>query len=283
MSLPYISQQMTIYGGIVLIIIGYIGNLINVLVFSTSQNYRRIPCAFYFLTSAICNIIYISTNFISRIVTQIDGYDFTRISSIWCKIRNFCIFTFTLMTLSSTCLATIDQYLASSQSVRVRQLSNMKSAYRIMSIITIICILHGIISILFIDISPITRTCGSISAGYSIYNIVYLLALITTVPSSIMLIFGYLTYRNIHLTRVLVQQHADRQLIRMIFIQVALDLISMVPYSVASAYLNLTATVQKDSNRQMIESFIFSILTLLTYCYYTVCLFFLINSKLKIV
>jgi len=57
----------------------------------------------------------------------------------------------------------------------------------------------------------------------------------------------------------------------MIFIQVALDLICIVPYGLISAYLSITSKMNKDTNRQIIENFILTLLTLLTYFYYTVC------------
>jgi hypothetical protein len=56
MSLLYIGQQITFYGGLFIVIIGIIGNGINILVFSTEHNYRRTPCTFYYLVGPIDNI-----------------------------------------------------------------------------------------------------------------------------------------------------------------------------------------------------------------------------------
>ena len=57
MSLLYISQQITIYGGLLLVVAGVLGNGMNVLVFSSVRAYRKTPCAFYFLIESIHNWI----------------------------------------------------------------------------------------------------------------------------------------------------------------------------------------------------------------------------------
>jgi len=270
MSLTYVGQQLMISVGITLITIGLIGNSINVLVFSSSIHYRKSSCAFYLLMSAVFNIIYISMNYIPRFVSQVSKYDLLRYSIVWCKMRSFGVITFPLITLTCSCLATIDQYLSTSQNVHLRRLSQIKLARRMVILLTVVWTIHGVAPLVFNNISP-SQTCESAHFGYNLYRIFYLLGLITTIPSSIMILFGYLTYRNLHQTRVLLQQQADRQLIRMIFIQVALDLICIVPYGLISAYLSITSKMNKDTNRQIIENFILTLLTLLTYFYYTVC------------
>jgi hypothetical protein len=51
-----------------------------------------------------------------------------------------------------------------------------------------------------------------------------------------MIIFRYLTYRNIHLTRLLARQFADRQIVRIILIQIILVIISNTLYSALIIY-----------------------------------------------
>jgi len=71
-----------------------------------------------------------------------------------------------------------------------------------------------------------------------------------------MTVFGYLTYQSIHLTRVLVEQQADRQLTKMILIQVILVVICLAPYSIKNAYNVIAASVSKDKNRLNAEDFV---------------------------
>jgi len=75
--------------------------------------------------------------------------------------------------------------------------------------------------------------------------------------------FGCLTYRNIRQTRVLAQQQADRQLIRMTLFQVILVFICLIPYSINIAYNLITDTVIEDANQLLKESFAYRNLFLL--------------------
>jgi hypothetical protein len=271
MSLLDLGQQITIYGGLFILIIGVIGNAINVLVFSSVRTYRTTPCSFYLLIGSIVNIIYITINLISRIVSAGYGIDLTRTSTIWCKIRAFLIFTLSLITLTCSCLATIDQFFITSRSVNLRAFSKLKWAHRMIFIFILIWCLHGIPVLIVYNISPITKTCIHTNGGYAIYAPIYLLGLVCTIPVSIMVIFGYLTYRNIHVIRILAAQQADRQLTKMILLQVILLVICIVPYGINNAYGLITSGISKDSNRLMIESFIVTFLSLVTYLYYAVC------------
>jgi hypothetical protein len=86
-----------------------------------------------------------------------------------------------------------------------------------------------------------------------------------------MVIFGYLTYRNISRTIILAEQQADRQLVRMILIQVVLVVISMTPFGTYIIYALITTKVIKGPDRLLKEYFSEIILILVSYFYYVVC------------
>ncbi|CAF4218855.1 unnamed protein product, partial [Adineta steineri] len=219
MSLSYIGQQLTFYGGIFLILVGIFGNGMNVLIFSSIHSYRTNPSTFYFLIASINNFLYVVINLISRIVATGDGIDLTRTSIVWCKTRPFFLSSLTLMNLTCSCLATMDQFFITSKHAKIRRCSNIKWAHRIVLGFTIIWILHAIPIFIFYEISSITKTCGNTNAAYGIYTTIYLLGLATIIPSILMVFFGYLAYRNIQMTRNLNRQDADRQLMRMTLFQ----------------------------------------------------------------
>jgi hypothetical protein len=131
----------------------------------------------------------------------------------------------------------------------------------------IIWFLHAIPFVLFYNISPITKTCVDTNSIYAIYVSVYFLVLFCIAPVVIMVLFEYFTYHNIHSTRVLAEQQADHQLVRMILIQTILVIISYVPNAVNTAYGLITSGVSKDANRLMIESFASNMINLV-YVYY---------------
>ncbi|CAF1200868.1 unnamed protein product [Adineta ricciae] len=95
-----------------------------------------------------------------------------------------------------------------------------------------------------------------------------------------MSIFGYLTYRNIHSTRALAEQQADRQLMKMILIETVLVIISYIQYGVNGAYTVITAGMVKDSNRLSIENFVATLSNLMCYLYFSgSCYMFMLSSS----
>jgi hypothetical protein len=280
MSLIYISQQITIYGGLFLLVTGVIGNIINVLVFSTVPTYRRTPCSFYFLIDSSNSIAFLTINLLTRIVSAGFGNDLTRTSLAWCKARGYLIVFLSLMSFTCSCLPPIDQFFITSRNLSLRNLSNIKWAHRTVLIVIVVTCLHGVPNFVYLDISPITYTCVNINNAYSIYRSIYTLSLTCFIPISIMVIFGYLTYRNIHQIRVLAGQQLDRQLIRMTLIQVILIVISHTPYGINNVYGLITSGNSKNPDRLSKESFATTTVTLLTYIYYTVCLHLIIVRQI---
>ena len=272
MSLSYISQQFTIYVGLFFIIIGVVGNTINIWIFSSVRSYRTAPCTFYFLIASIYNFAYITINLPFRILSIGFGIDLTQRSIFLCKFRQICLSSFCLISLSCACLSTIDQFFVTSQNANLRRLSNIKLTHRISIIVMIIWFLHGIPFLLFYNISPITAGCVNTNTIYAVYVSIYFLIILCIIPVILMTLFGYLTYNNIHLTRALAERQADRQLVRMLSIQIILVVICYVPNAINTAYGLITSGVSKDANRLLIESFSSNIINLLTYTYYSVCL-----------
>lgn len=85
-----------------------------------------------------------------------------------------------------------------------------------------------------------------------------------------MIIFGYLSYQNIRLTRTLADLHADRQVTRMILIETTLVVISYVQYGINGAYTLITSHMQKGAHRVEIENFASTIANLMCYIYFSV-------------
>jgi hypothetical protein len=271
MTFLYDAQQFTIYAGIFLLIVGIIGNAINVLAFSKSRTYRTTPCTFYFLVGSIDNIVYIGINLTIRILRE--GYEInvTGTSNIWCKIRQYLLTIPSIISINFSCLAVIDQFLITSKSAYIGRCSQIQWAHRIAIIVIILWCLHGIPILLFYDVSPITKTCVNTNAGLAIYILVYLLSIICAIPVSVMIIFGWLTYRNFRQTRFLAKQQADRQLIRMTLTHAALVVISLLPWGIYNTYSLITSNTIKDSDRQLKEYFAAIVTGMVTYLYYVVC------------
>jgi len=205
-----------------------------------------------------------------RISSVTFSIDLTQTSIIWCKIRQFTISVFPLISLSCSSMATIDQYLSTSPHVRIRQLSQIKSCHRLSLMIISVCFLYGILPIVYYEIPLNVQVCTTIDRIYKYFQMIYLLGLITTIPSSLMSLFGYLAYWNLHQTRVLAQQHAHLQLIRMVSIEIIMNLVCIIPFGVNTIYTYATTNLVKDANRLAIESFASNMIGLLSYVFYAV-------------
>ena len=264
------GEQITIYIGAVLISAGLIGNGMNILIFSSTRIYRSTPSSFYFLAGSAVNIIYILINLLTRVIAASDGFDLTRTSLVWCKARSFFNGTLGPISLTCSCLATIDQFFVTSQKVNIRRLSNIKWTHKILVIAIIIWSIHGIFGPIFYNITSVR--CSSTNPIYAEYATIYIIVILCFIPVSIMILFGCLTHRNLCQTIVLAAQHADHQLAQMTFIQIILIIISITPYGINSAHrLNTTNTV-KDNDRQIKENFATTMFILISYLYYIVCL-----------
>jgi hypothetical protein len=117
------------------------------------------------------------------------------------------------------------------------------------------------------------------NATFAVYISIFILLFLCAIPMLIMIVFGCLACRNIRRTICLAEQHADRQLIRMVLIQVVLVIISNIPFSSYNFYSLITANTTKDVNRQMKEYLAETILSLLNYSYYVVSILIVMLSN----
>jgi len=282
MALTYIGEQFTIYIGSIFLILGIVGDGINIFVFSSVRSYRTTPCTFYFLIGSIFNSLYIIINLPIRIISAIYQIHLTRNSISWCRAHAFLIGLLGLTSFTCSCLATIDQFFITSRSVYLRRCSNIKWARRIVFIVIIVWCFHGIPIFWFYNIPPVTDRCKSANIIYATYITIYILVFLFAIPVLIMVIFGWLTYRNIRQIKSLVRQYVDRQLARMTLIQVLLVVISITPFGINSAYGLITSKINKDKDRRLKESFATTIFILISYFYYVVCLFIICHLLKKV-
>jgi hypothetical protein len=105
----FISEQVTIYLGISIVIVG---GLLNTIVFLSLQTFRQSPCALYLTVASIVNIGQLLTGLFSRVMISGFEIDWTLILLFYCKFRLSFYQICALVSLTYMCLASIDQYLA---------------------------------------------------------------------------------------------------------------------------------------------------------------------------
>ncbi|CAF3671347.1 unnamed protein product [Rotaria sp. Silwood1] len=240
-SLANTSQKVTLYLGQPILIFGIIGGIFNLIVFLSLKTFRQSSCAFYLIIMSCVNIGQLLTGYLSRIM--ITGYhiDWTQTSLFYCKLRWYFFQTFTLTSYACMCLATIDQYLATSSYRRCQQWNNIKLAYCLCTASFIFAILHGVPSIIYYNYtdSPIANTliCTIINGVYQRYRTYgFNVFLGGALPIFITVLFGSLAYRNVkqlaYRTVPLVRRELDKQLTSMVLVQIVYIFIAIVPYTV---------------------------------------------------
>jgi hypothetical protein len=255
-SFTLITQQMSIYYGIPVLVGGMLGGFLNTIVFLSLQTFRQNSCAFYLTVMSIVNIGQLFTGLLSRIMISGYNIDWTQISPFYCKFRYFLTQACTLISLTCICLATIDQYFATSSNPRWRQWCTLKVAYRLTISFAIFWILHGILYLVFFGpvYSPITgkTSCGIPNAVFARYNAYgYFLILTGFLPISITILFALMAFRNIrhsaHHTVPLVRRELEKQLTVMVLVQVAFNSFTLLPSNIVNALGNNTALLSNPT------------------------------------
>lgn len=112
-----------------MIIVGVIGNVINILIFSSDRTYRKTVSTFYYLVSSIISIMILLLNTSMRVVFDEFDLPMTHTSNILCKIRRYFNGALSGNPLCYACLATIDQFFVIIGLVVYESLSSSFSLY----------------------------------------------------------------------------------------------------------------------------------------------------------
>ncbi|CAF4313553.1 unnamed protein product [Rotaria sp. Silwood2] len=203
-SIQIITNEMTYYGPIFLLVIGIIGCLCNFITFTAPQ-LRKNSCAFYFLMSTVFELLSITFGLISRLVADHFGSKLIHTSRVYCKSRAYLVSVLPLIATYLVLLSSIDRFLSSSVSARLRSFSQMKIAYRA----TIGAITIGFLSCIHILVGYNLRPrCNALAGSFAMFDGMFVVFWLGVIPHLLMLTFGFLTYMNIRRTkkRVAVKQ-----------------------------------------------------------------------------
>jgi hypothetical protein len=219
---------------------------------------------------SIVNIGQLIFGLLSRIMVTIYNDDGSASSLFYCKLRGYFAVVFTTISVTCFCLATIDQYCATSSRPRFQQWCNIKLAQRLIIIFITIWILHGIPYLIFyINIIPpstnkiMCTLTNTIFIQYRTYVVV--LGFVGFLPVFISILFGTMAYRNVqqlaHYTLPLVRRELDKQLTVMVLSQVIVNCFALLPVTIANAF---------ESNLEVQQQLILNITLIISYVYFAV-------------
>ncbi|CAF0943148.1 unnamed protein product [Rotaria sp. Silwood1] len=252
------ARKVMIIAGIIMFILGFIGNILNICVFAIwSRPRTRIAehhtfsetnnISLYLLVSSIANLIVVLYPLLTRVI--IDGYNYSvSVNNVFllCKLRFFVLHTFDFISLASFCMATFDRYLITSREVHIRRLSTTRHRTKqIILAIFILFSLHNIPIAIYFQVSN-TGQCDISLREYSHYYLYVCQVLLHgIVPIIFLSVFGSLTLK--HLKRLQSQRHAhghghlnhDKQLSHILFLMSFAIIMSSIPYCIENIYYDI--------------------------------------------
>jgi len=253
-SHKYALKLMAIYYGIPVFTLGVVGSCLNIIVFLSLKTFRQSSCAFYLLMMSIFDLGRLFTTTLRSILILGFGIDWSLSSLLYCRLHVACLIISILTSITCLCLAIIDQYLATCQHIRWHEYCQIKLAYRLVFILTFIWILHGIPYAIFYDhiTSPTTREiiCQITNENFIIYHAYGFFLTLNNLLPILSVIFGYMAFQNcraIAYQRVpIFRRELDKQLTVMVLIQVSINFLTFLPYSIQSMCGLITLSEDKN-------------------------------------
>lgn len=246
-SLTSAATGLLAYVGIFLLIVGLIGNILNIIIFLSLKTFRQTSSVVYLTVASFVNIGQLLSGLLSRIFFNTLYIDWTLTSPFYCKFRPYLLHICAFSSLTYVNLAIIDQFLATSTRPRCQKWSNIKIAYYLTVISLIFWIIYLCPHLIYFkliikDSIPFCTILDPIYTKY--YNDFVIPILWFALPFSISTLFGLLAYRNIkqiaYRTVPLCRRRIDEQLSVMIFVQIIVYIIVTSPYI---TYLTVTTHV----------------------------------------
>ena len=258
-----------------ILVLGTIGNLINILVFSR-RSLRKNPCSVYFCSASITSLLVLYSGLISRLL---GGYhlDLTDSNNILCKLRFYFYYVSVALLSWFLVFASLDRCLSTSHLVYRRHFSRTRIAYRLVLCTTIISIVFytQVFYCFVADPDQFPVQCYSKGTFCRAFNDTQFLIVYSLLPAILMVILGCLTINNVrqmgrqigNATSRNVSRQKRTQLIPMLLVQTVLFVVFTLPLAVAKLYNSLTVLLNMQITREEIarETFIFNVTVLISY------------------
>ncbi|CAF3231735.1 unnamed protein product [Rotaria socialis] len=266
-DLSFIQQVLTRYGMSTYVAFGNFGNLLAIATFCQREQ-RKNPCLLYLLSMTICNLICLDVGIIPMIFA-LDHVDISTQSIIYCKLQFYIRHAFFQMMRTYKVLVCMDRYAISSTSVHIRSLNTCKMA--IYLIITSALFWLLVVIVFSYARTILNGSCNIKNGTYLMIYTIYYMISAGLFPPLLILFFNTLLIRNLKGLRSRIQpirdnaenkqsnnmlRKRDRDLMKMIFVEVMIYVMSTMPFSIYLIYKIITDSFAKSLEQQQIESFI---------------------------
>ncbi|UJR34833.1 hypothetical protein I4U23_027614 [Adineta vaga] len=260
-SLAYIQQCLTRYGITTYLILGDIGLLLNIIIFS-QLTHRRNPVACYILAMSFCGFIGLNISVIPYIY-GLDHLDPLTTSLLFCQLHRYLRHVFNQMMRTFFVLSCADRYIVTSQHVYIRSFSRYQIAICVIPCVIIFWFILGFFPTLLGSL--LNNTCNSNTGIFAVAIAIYMPIVVGIIPLACMVMFGILLYNNLKKIQTRVQPNSssnqtfrkrDRDILRMLLIEAICHIVTTTPLATMLIYSSVTRTATKTNEQRQIESFI---------------------------
>jgi hypothetical protein len=270
MTSPLLAQQIVditakymFYSDLFNLVVGIIGNVSIILIFTTLRLFRGNQCAFYLTMGAVADIGVMLSYLPPDIAVYTLGQNLALTSIVWCKIQVMCLYGFGLDSLFTVCLLAFDQYLSTNHRYNWRQQSTLKLARRLVFYTACFAFLHSILFLVFAEIG--TLGCKIYDPIAKIYfTFFYYPILSTLLPLTVSVSFSLLAYRSVRrLVRrqvPVIRRRLDRQLTAIALARVFCIAILGIPFIILCMYELNTNYSETDYTSIAIENLVSAVI-----------------------
>ncbi|CAF3831965.1 unnamed protein product [Rotaria sordida] len=285
-QLSELSIKLVIYCWTPIYVIGILGNLLNIITFSR-RTLRGNTCSQYFIGVSIVQIILFNSLSLTKIITNISGYDLGQTVAILCKIRSY-LFIFSLGLMRQfLCLISIDRWIISTDNARIRKFSSVFAVRWLMIGSSLFWILYSIHILIGFQTIP-TRGCTHLAnPSYALFYVIQF-TISSIIPFIIMTMFSIFTLRNMrnhgririasqntvpsstmqsNLPQNIRRRRYEIQLIKLSLLQVIFYVFFSTLGTYYLLYSVITNSSKKSSDQIAIDVFLNNIALLLIYTY----------------
>ncbi|CAF4495231.1 unnamed protein product [Rotaria socialis] len=235
-----VTQLYNIYAFSIISLLGHIGNICNIIIFTNLKKFREYPSSFYIIAESIVDLGILSLGANLRVLDQIFKFQSGPINLLWCKFRQPIIQWCTNMFLCLVNFAVIDQYLSTNFRPHWRQWSTVRLGKYLIAIAAIASFFYNILFVIFYK-TKVQFGCSITDVGMTrYYSYFHLIILQGILPMSIAFIFSIWAYRNVR--RIHRQQlsntrrRMDQQFTAMILARVIMFVLSLAFYVAQNFY-----------------------------------------------
>ena len=251
-----IGEQIFAYLGLIILILGTVGNSLNLIVFARLDSLKTLASSLFLLVSSIASQTVLTIGLSTRVIRGFSGTDPVHTSVMFCKIRWTIRTIANATSLTCVCLAALDRYLFSCHNVRRHGWITMKRAR--LAILISILFWTGVFSSYGVYYAaPKPNSCLIADPVFAYVASYFNLLHYSLLPLTILTTFCFLTWRNLGQQPTTFLRGGTRlydQVTRMLVAQTGGILITSTPNMIWQIYSVSTKTVQKNPMRQSREN-----------------------------